>query len=118
MAQLIEYKCPRCGGTLEFDSALQKLKCPYCESVFTMDYAADKDDVLDSTEADSQSTEEGVIEDFPDEAVSEFTTETTWTGDEADSMNVYQCQSCRGEIIATDTTAATSSCSQAACPEN
>ena len=30
MAVLQEFKCPCCDGAIEFDSALQKMKCPYC----------------------------------------------------------------------------------------
>ena len=34
MSELKEYKCPNCGGRLEFDTQTQKLKCPYCEGTF------------------------------------------------------------------------------------
>ena len=37
MDQLYDFKCPNCGGTVEFDGSLQKMKCPYCESVFNVD---------------------------------------------------------------------------------
>ena len=30
MNALQEYKCPCCGGAIEFNSRLQKMKCPYC----------------------------------------------------------------------------------------
>ena len=29
MADMMEYKCPSCGGAMEFDSMTQKMKCPY-----------------------------------------------------------------------------------------
>ncbi len=32
MAKVTHYKCPSCGGTLEFDSNSQKMKCPYCDT--------------------------------------------------------------------------------------
>ena len=38
MSELFEYKCPNCGGPLRFDSTVQQLKCPYCDS--TIDVAA------------------------------------------------------------------------------
>ena len=31
MSDLREYKCPACGGAIEFDSKSQKMKCPYCD---------------------------------------------------------------------------------------
>lgn len=29
MSELIQYKCPCCGGAVEFNSTAQKMKCPY-----------------------------------------------------------------------------------------
>ena len=37
MAGLQEYKCPCCGGAITFDSKIQKMKCPYCDTEFEMD---------------------------------------------------------------------------------
>ena len=37
MAELLEYKCPCCGGAIEFDSGLQKMKCPYCDTEFEVE---------------------------------------------------------------------------------
>lgn len=37
MAELKEYKCPNCAGALKLDSALQKMKCPFCDSVEPFD---------------------------------------------------------------------------------
>ena len=37
MSDMMEYKCPACGGTMEFDSTLQKMKCPYCDTVMTVE---------------------------------------------------------------------------------
>ena len=34
MVETIQYKCPCCGGRLEFDSGPQKMKCPYCGTTF------------------------------------------------------------------------------------
>ena len=34
MATLMEYKCPCCGGALSFESQIQKMQCPYCDSEF------------------------------------------------------------------------------------
>lgn len=31
MGNVLEYKCPACGGIMEFDSKSQKMKCPYCD---------------------------------------------------------------------------------------
>lgn len=99
MDRIIEYKCPRCGGTLEFSSELQTMQCPYCESTFSVEELRQKDDVLDTAEIDEPVT-------ASDEG-SAFSTEDSWGSGEAERMGVYSCKSCRGEIVADDTTAAT-----------
>ena len=37
MAGMLEYKCPCCDGAIQFDSATQKMKCPYCDTEFDVD---------------------------------------------------------------------------------
>ena len=46
MANTINYKCPNCGGIIEFDSATQSMKCPYCDSEFSVRDFDYKDDFL------------------------------------------------------------------------
>ena len=87
MAGLIEYECPCCGGRIEFDSGLQKLKCPYCDSVFDIE-------TVQNYTADIQNTGQD-----------EMNWDTQAGGENSD-MRVYTCQSCGGEIIADSTTGA------------
>ena len=37
MEDLLGYKCPCCGGAIEFNSNVQKMKCPYCDTEFEME---------------------------------------------------------------------------------
>ena len=37
MSDLLEYKCPCCGGAIEFNSTLQKMKCPYCDTEISVE---------------------------------------------------------------------------------
>lgn len=94
MAELLEYKCPCCGGAIAFDSSLQKMKCPYCDTEFEMDILKAYDDELKN--------------DQPDEMIWETQAGGEWEEGEADGMKVYTCQSCGGTIIGDETTAATS----------
>ena len=92
MSDLQEYKCPCCGGAIEFNSSLQKLKCPYCDTEFELDalkqYEEDvSGDQNDNMQWDSSATPE-------------------WTEDEENGMRLYVCKSCGGEIIADENTAA------------
>lgn len=95
MAQnLLEYKCPCCGGAISFDASLQKLKCPYCDTEFDVETLKSYDEALgtDGDEEDLQwdkSTMSG----------------REW--DESDVLSAYACKSCGGELVCDATTAAT-----------
>ena len=43
---MLEYKCPCCGGAINFDSKLQKMKCPYCDTEFDMETLKSYDEDL------------------------------------------------------------------------
>ena len=94
MAALQEYKCPCCGGALEFNSGVQKMKCPFCDSEFEMDALQAYDETLQN------------------EGTDDYTWDTTpgseWGAGEAESMRSYVCKSCGGEIIGDANTAAIS----------
>ncbi len=87
---LLEYECPCCGGKIEFNSKLQKMQCPYCDTVFEPEALKEYDEVLKR--------------DAEDEMTWESTTEAEWA--ETDGMAVYTCRSCGGEIVCDATTAA------------
>lgn len=94
MPNVQEFKCPNCGGSIEFDSSKQKLKCPYCDTVFDIDdikayVDIKKEDVEDDMSWESHAGQE-------------------WNDDEASNMNVYTCNSCGGELVTDENTAATS----------
>ena len=96
MPVLQEYKCPCCGGAIEFDSNAQKMKCPYCDSEFEVE------------------TLEGYRKDLEEEPQENMTWDTAaggqWTQEEAEGLRSYTCNSCGGQIVADATTGAT------ACP--
>lgn len=94
MAELLEYKCPCCGGAIEFDSSLQKMKCPYCDTEFEMDTLKAYDEDLKSA--------------APEEMVWEKEAGSDWQDGECDNLRSYVCKSCGGEIIGDENTAATS----------
>ena len=91
-----EYKCPCCGGAIEFDSGSQKMKCPYCSTEFDMETLALYDAELHSDAADSMEWETAAG--------------CAWQEGEADGLRTYVCNSCGGEIVGDENTAAT------ACP--
>ena len=94
---LKEFKCPNCGGKMEFDSRLQKMRCPYCDSVMEMDDVKDNDPAGENSGA--------MPNDIPGDDLRWNTqSENNW---QSEDMYVYTCQSCGGEIAADPYTAAT-----------
>ena len=91
MDTLLEYKCPNCGGKLEFDSASQQMKCPFCDT--QVDVAA-----LQQQEQAAAGSESAM--DWESGAGGQ------WDAGETDGMKVYLCQSCGGEIVGDETTGA------------
>ena len=94
MTDLQEYKCPNCGGALEFNSSIQKMKCPYCDTELDMDSLRALDEEL-KNQAHEDLT-------WTSQAGGQ------WQSGETDRMSVYVCHSCGGEIVADENTAATS----------
>lgn len=92
MAQILEYKCPNCGGIIEFDSGTQMMKCPYCDTTFDPAALQQMDAALNTQKPDEMDWQ------MP---------QNTFNQQELDAMNVYSCHSCGGEIIADATTGAT-----------
>ncbi len=99
MADTQDFKCPRCGGKLEFDAASQQMVCPFCDATFdpeTLRAASDEHTAGEAEQplpaADAQWSGAG----------------QSWSDGEDASMQSYICRSCGGEIISEATTAATS----------
>ena len=91
---LQEYKCPCCGGAIGFDSSIQKMKCPYCDTEFEMETLQSYDNDLQSDTDDTMEWQSGAGQE--------------WQEGETEGMRVYACTSCGGEIIGDETLAATS----------
>lgn len=93
MSDLFEYKCPNCGGSIEFDTSSQKMKCPYCDSEFDVEALKNKDNRLSEQQPDSFSWEKDG--------------QMNWDSGEENQMCIFVCKSCGGEIVADENTAAT-----------
>lgn len=94
MADMLEYKCPCCGGAINFDSKLQKMKCPYCDTEFDIETLKSYDEDLKKNVQDNMNWDNS--------------NEQTFTDEETEGMSVYVCNSCGGEIVADENTGATS----------
>lgn len=94
MAAIQEYKCPCCGGAIAFDSTLQRMKCPFCDTEFEMEALAGYDSELKNDQEDDMNWH--------------VTSGKEWQADELGGLNAYVCSSCGGEIACDENTAATS----------
>ena len=85
MSRTATFKCPSCGGYLEFDPEGQRFLCPYCEASFN------EAELREQSEAKMEEAEV-----LPKEELS------------ADGgLRSYHCQMCGAEVVTGDTTAAT-----------
>lgn len=89
MSDILEYKCPNCGGAIQFDSNAQQMKCPFCDSEIDISAFAQKDTSVDNMQWDTQS-------------------QAQWEQGEDDNMSVFTCKSCGGEIVGDENTVSTS----------
>ena len=96
MSNLQEYICPSCGGKVEFNTQLQKLKCPYCDTEYETEAFRELDEALNEEQVkeDSFNWESGA--------------DSVWQEAENGGIKSYICNTCSGEIITDETTAATS----------
>ena len=93
MVGVKEYKCPCCGGAIEFNSAGQNMKCPYCDTEFDIETLTSFENELNQDSGDNMQWQ--------------TVGGTEWASEEAAAMRSYTCNSCGGEIIGDETTAAT-----------
>ena len=66
MGEIQEYKCPCCGGGIAFDSNVQKMKCPYCDTEFEMETLAGYDSELKNDRADDMKWESSAGKEWQD----------------------------------------------------
>lgn len=77
------YKCPSCGGAMEFDGNTQKVVCAYCGNAMSVDEFAE--DGNESTVGTEEVTQEEIRAD----------------------VKSYRCESCGAELVTDENTTAT-----------
>lgn len=87
MSNVMTFKCPCCGGYLEFAPSLQKFKCLYCGQVLS------EEDLRNQSEQRQAAADAAQMEDA--------------SADKGQNLRTYQCQMCGAEIVTDETTAAT-----------
>ncbi|HEY9574106.1 MAG TPA: hypothetical protein VIR32_01060 [Lachnospiraceae bacterium] len=88
----LTFDCPNCGGNIVWDSKLQKMACPYCDTTFT------KEEIEKIVELSKKQTKADVVEE----------TNAKESSDRIQGqMTVHICQSCGGEIVGDENSIAT-----------
>ena len=82
MNQTATFKCPSCGGYLEYGPAGQRFLCPYCGASFNEEELREQSEAKEQEAQKARSAQSG-------------------------SLRSYHCQSCGAEIVTDDTTGAT-----------
>ena len=82
MAKMQEFKCPCCGGSIEFDSSAQKMKCPFCDTEFDVKTLSEHAKAVEEEQPEDMN--------WSDEAGSE------WQDGESEGLRTYTCKSCGG----------------------
>ena len=112
MSEILEYKCPACGGAMEFDSKSQKMKCPYCDTeVDIAEFRKQDEELNEKAQQDGAGKGAGQESAGQENAKADGgkfqnAGNAAWQEDETKGMKVYVCVSCGGEIIADETTGA------------
>ncbi len=91
MSVIKEYICPCCNGAIAFDSTIQKMKCPFCDTEFEMETLENYDNELKEEQPDDMEWDVNAGEEWED-----------------DGLCSYVCNSCGGEIVCEESSAASS----------
>jgi predicted RNA-binding Zn-ribbon protein involved in translation (DUF1610 family) len=92
--EIKEYKCPNCSGAVKFDSGIQKMKCPYCDTEFDIEALADYQKTVTAPETDN-------VELDTSKAGS------VWEEQDLGDLSTGSCPSCGAELIGDKNTIAT-----------
>lgn len=89
--EALDHKCPSCTATLPFDPTLQKWKCSYCGSEYTLEELERYENAknVDNSEKTDPSNDVNLGE------------------DSTIDVDVYECQSCGAKILTDENTTAT-----------
>lgn len=107
--QVTNYICLNCGGPVHFDADTGKVKCDYCDSLFTIEevkrYYEERNKKAKAAAAEAGGAG-AKAEDLGAEAPNvETAAGDDWSGEA--NLKVYHCGNCGAELIADASTAAT-----------
>lgn len=90
---VLEYKCPCCGAPLIFGQQVQKMTCAHCGNEFELEAVRQYNAEAEETDGTEFSWDE--------------TERSTWSESERESVRIFTCPACGGELTTDENTAAT-----------
>lgn len=91
--KVFDFKCPKCGAYIKFDSSKQKMLCPYCDAEIDVEGIENFAQAYPKTKATEMEWENS---------------NNNWSSGEEEALKHYSCNSCGGEIICDENTSASS----------
>ena len=95
MSTAVNFKCPACGGALEFSSGSQKMKCPYCDTEVDLE-------AFNQDKAEQQAHRQAAGTPEREKGGGSY------SAHEQQNLGLYVCESCGGELVVSEHTGATS----------
>ena len=131
MATTTTYQCPNCSGRLVFDGSEGKLRCQFCESLFTAQeieelYAAKQAEAdakvseghahatsTATTSAAAASTSEAprvqpAKTELTGDPIQDYIAQSKWSSSETDNLRAFNCPACGAQLLVDQVTAVTS----------
>lgn len=112
----MEYKCKVCGGELGWDPSISKLRCKFCDATYDLDEFKDEG-LSDQTSAQQAKQpfhvhEDGTVHmgshhEQASAVMQGFDKATDDSTEIKEDLRVYQCPSCRAEVVTDKNTTAT-----------
>ncbi|MBR0326749.1 MAG: hypothetical protein IIX09_02980 [Clostridia bacterium] len=98
MEKVLSYKCPACDAPLSYDGKAERMHCEYCDSTFEIEGVKAYNEGFGKTEC----------KDIPTEIDTPTDVHGEWTDEETESIGIFTCPSCGGELMFDENTVASS----------
>ncbi|WP_296399453.1 hypothetical protein [Acidaminococcus timonensis] len=98
----VAYKCPNCGGPLEFQPGASQVVCPYCDTKLDV---AQMEALFARQQERAAAAQEAKEERWNTEMAGK-----EWSTEEASVLKAFTCSACGAEIVCDENTLATECC--------
>ena len=112
--EIKEYKCPNCGGAVKFNSAIQKMKCPYCDAEFEItaldeyqkELASSDEDTVTVSDGDTIKVSENGVVKIVVKGITQNKDKPLMEESDLGDLSTGACPSCGAELVGDNNTIA------------